>query len=436
MSPRSAILKRVLRDRRVRSLELAYTGFNMAEYGVWVAVLVYAYQRGGVDVTAMVAVAQLLPSAVMAPVLARSVDRWGALAALRAGYWTQSVALVAAGGLVLVDASSAAVYAAAIIAAIAVTMTRPAQAGLVPALASAPGELTAINVLSSWAESLSILVGPALTGVLIGVDGPGAAIAAFAICSLTAALLVADLGSSRRDGRLIGDRAIHPVTDPATGAAAGPERARFGGLLAVLGAQYLVVGMLDVLLVAFAISVLRLGASGAGYLNAALGAGGLGGSLAAVTLIGRRELVRPLLAAAVLWAALLAMLGAWPTVLNAFLLLAAAGMSRSLLDVSGRTILLHGAPPLMRARLFGMLEGLAMLALALGALLVPVLVELGSVRAALMAAAALLAGITLAALARPTGLIGLSATPATHAPAPAVNAPAPVAGGGGGAPAL
>ena len=49
-------------------------------------------------------------------------------------------------------------------------------------------------------------------------------------------------------------------------------------LVAVLGAEYLVIGVLDVLLVVLAISVLGLGSAGAGYLAAAFGAGGMLGS--------------------------------------------------------------------------------------------------------------------------------------------------------------
>ena len=61
--------------------------------------------------------------------------------------------------------------------------------------------------------------------------------------------------------------------------------------------------------------------------------------------------------------------------LGAFLLLTAAGTTRTIVDVSGRTLLLREAPAAVRGRVFGLLEGIATLGLALGALLVPAMVS-------------------------------------------------------------
>jgi hypothetical protein len=168
-------------------------------------------------------------------------------------------------------------------------------------------------------------------------------------------------------------------------------------VVVLVGAQYLVIGVLDVVLVVLAIGSLGMGASGAGYLTAAFGAGGVIGSLIALSLIGRRRLSAPLSAAAISWAAVLVLLGVWPSVAGAFLLLAAAGAARSVLDTSGRTILLRAAPPALRGRIFGLLEGLAMFGLAAGSALVPAMVALGGPGTALAATGVLLGLITLAA---------------------------------------
>jgi hypothetical protein len=78
----------------------------------------------------------------------------------------------------------------------------------------------------------------------------------------------------------------------------------------------------------------------------------------------------------VLWGASFLLLAGTATRLSALLLLAVAGAGRSLLDVAGRTLLQRISPPAVLARVFGILEALAMAALAVGALLTPILVSL------------------------------------------------------------
>jgi MFS family permease len=396
---RTSVIGRLLHKRDVRRVALSFGGFTASEYGVWIAVLVYAYEHGGTTKAGLVAVAQLLPAAFAAPLLAGFVDRHGAARALLRGYWAQSATLAATGGLMLGSAPEPLVYATAVLAAIAITMTRPAQAGMLPALVESADELTGINALSGWVESVSDLLGTAIAGLLIALDGAGAAVGFFAVCVTVSALLVTPVALAYEPA------APPPGVDEAPADACGglialrDDRA-LAALVAVLGAEYLVVGVLDVLLVVLAISVLELGAPGAGYLSAAFGAGGIAGSLAAVWLIGRRRLASPLIGASIGWALLLAVLGAWPTVAGAFLLLAAAGAARTVLDVSGRTMLLRRAPAEVRGRVFGLLEGVAMLGLALGSVLVPVLVTVGGAGLALVATGVMLCAITLAVAAR------------------------------------
>jgi hypothetical protein len=170
-------------------------------------------------------------------------------------------------------------------------------------------------------------------------------------------------------------------------------------LVGLLAAQFVAIGALDVLYVVLAIGVLELGQSGAGYLNAAFGAGGVLGIGVTVLLVGRRRLLGPLVAGVAAWCAALAVLGAWPTKLSAFVLLAAAGAARSLVDVAGRTLLQRTARPEVLARVFGVLEGLTMAALAIGSLLTPALVAIAGAKAALLGLAVLLP-LALAAFGR------------------------------------
>ena len=48
MAGRSVVLWRVARDPLLRRLEMSFVGFAFAEQATWLAILVYAYNRGGV----------------------------------------------------------------------------------------------------------------------------------------------------------------------------------------------------------------------------------------------------------------------------------------------------------------------------------------------------------------------------------------------------
>jgi Transmembrane secretion effector len=393
-------VRELLSSRHLRRVQLAFAGFNAAEYGVWVAVLVYAYERGGAAMAGTVAVAQLVPAGLVAPVASSMADRRGGGVALRVGYLLQAGAISATAILLLLGAAPVLVYGAAIAAAGAVTTTRPAQGALFPELVHGCEQLTALSVLSGWVESLAVLVGPALAGVLIALGGPGLAVGCFALCVAASAVLVRGVP----DGRVC-DAGIDP--EAGAGLAGGVEALRddagLAALVLVLAAAYVVIGVIDVVVVVLAASDLGLGAPAAGFLNAAFGAGGLLGALATLSLIRRRRLAEPLIAAAVSWSLVLVALGVWPTPVGAFALLAAAGGARSVLDVSARTILLRAAPPLVRGRVFGMLEGVAMLGLAAGSLLVGAFVTLGGAHLVLVVTGLLLSAVALARISQLTG---------------------------------
>jgi hypothetical protein len=267
------------------------------------------------------------------------------------------------------------IYALAAAANTTITLTRPLQASLLPLLAETPAELTAANVVGGSIENASILVGPALAGLSLGVTGPALVFAASAAVVLVAAVLVAlaSAPEARQGGvRRRAGRAASPLADTAEGLRVLARRGRPRTVVALLGSAALVWGALDLFIVVLALRVLNLGQSSVGYLNAAFGAGGLVGAALTVALIGRPRLAFPLAARTLLFGLPLAQLPKatmTSAVVAAALLLAVSRAGRSVMDVAGRTLLQRVAPHALLTRVFGVLEGLNMGSLAVGSVI-------------------------------------------------------------------
>jgi MFS family permease len=378
------LLAGVFRNADLRRVELAFVGFNAAEWGVWIALLIYAYERGGATTAGVVAVVQLIPAAIFAPLAASFGERYSPTRVLGVGYVAQSGAMAATATVLLAEGPAVAAYSLAAAAATAMTVTRPAQAVLLPSLVRTPDELTAANVVSGWIESLAVFGAPALAGIMFSAGGAGAVFALMAGSTLVSAVLVAAVRSPAGQER---GAAIAGAFDGLRVVAHEPGPRSLVWLLTV---EAVALGALDVLYVVLAVGILHHGGGTAGYLNAAFGAGGVAGVAVTMALIGRRRLAPALLASLALWAASLALIAAAPSLAAAFGLLAAAGVGRTLVDVAGRTLLQRTARPEVLARVFGLLEGVMMAGFALGAITASAFVALTGNRGAFACFAVLL----------------------------------------------
>ncbi|MGH3179000.1 MAG: MFS transporter, partial [Streptosporangiaceae bacterium] len=356
----------------------AYLLFILTEYAVWIAMLVFAYNRGGTAVAGLVAVAQLAPAAVVAPVAASLADRRSPVVMLAGGYLAQVAGMAGTAAAIAAGAPLAA-YAAAVVAATAVTATRPAQSALIPSLAVTPDQLTAANVVAGWLEAAGAAAAGLLVGVLIALAGVGSVFAVCAGLGLAAALLVAGL----RAPPLAEADADASTAGVAEGLRLAVRQPRLRLMLALLTADAVVVGALDLLVVILALTVLDRPPSWAGYLEFAFGAGAVLAATVSALLVGRR-LGGPILAAALGFSGALAVVAFGPGLAGTVILLAVAGAGHLLLEVATRTLLQRSVPPRLIGRIFGVLEGFTMAGLAVGALLVPALAHLGGSRLAVL----------------------------------------------------
>jgi MFS family permease len=400
----------VLRNADLRRLELAWTASNLASRASAIAVAVYAYQVDGLAAVGIVAFVRLVAAGAASPWLSVLADRRPRRDVLIGSDLARVLLLGAMAMLVAADAASLAVYALAVLAAVAEPVFRSAQVAFTPSLVKTPGELTAANVLASGVESVGLFAGPALGALLLVVAGTETVLAATAALTLVSALLVLRIGARGMPGAEESARRAHTVL--AGWRAIGAEPG-LRVVIALFSVQTFVAGMLNVLVVVLAIEVLDLGTAGVGWLDGTIGIGATLGILLVAGIAGQRGLARFFALGLVLWSLPLALVAAWPEPALAFLLMAVLGVGNTLVDVTGVTLMQRGADDAVLGRVFGAFEALVLVSMALGSLATPLLVSLAGTREATLIAGLLLP-LVLVPLWRPLAAIDAAASPPTE----------------------
>jgi len=308
----------------------------------------------------------------------------------------------------LAGAPALACYAFGAATATLLTVTHPAHAVMSPAIARTTEQLVALNAITGWILSVGLVAAPALAGLILAIASPGAVYAAGALCLVAAAVLVLPLRGLLLPVAQSADRASRP-------SAAGELKEAVGAIarggpatevMLVLGATFVTVGAFDVLAVVLAVGVLDLGGSGAAYLTALYGAGSVLGTAGSFWLVGRARIVPVLLPATFAGGAVFIVLGVATSLAAALIVAVLAGISRGLLEVCATTLLQRVTPTALLARMLAFKEGLTMAAWGLGSVLVPALIALGDVSAALIGTGAI---APIVVLARFRGLLRVDA---------------------------
>jgi MFS family permease len=383
-------MREVFRNRALRRLQLAWGGSIIGSWAYTVALVVYAYDHGGATAVGLAGLVRWLPAAIVSPFAAILGDRYPRVPVMLTADLLRAAALGAMAALVIGHAPLAAVFVLAACVAVIGTAFHPAQSALLPALARTPEELTAANVSSSTLESLGFCVGPALGGVLLTVSSV-----------LWSALMLAPL--LRETEPPLTTERPRLVEEATAGFTAIGHDPRLRLVVGLFSAQTLVNGAFGVLITVSALQLLDLGPGGVGYLNAAVGVGGLIGGLFSLGLVGHKRLATTFGIAVAGTGAPLLLLGGIATSGAAYVAFGLIGVANIICDVSGFTILQRGTPSEVLARVFGVLHSLVYVTVALGAVLAPVLVHQFGVRWTLVVVGLLLpilAALTHASLSR------------------------------------
>jgi MFS family permease len=405
----ASAFKEVVGNPDLRRLELAWAFAIIGHWAYTIAVSVYAYEVGGSSAVGLVFALRLFSAALVAPFAGMLADRYRRELILLGSSLIRIVLMGAAAVCVFLDTSPVVVYALAVAAAIATAPFRSAQAALMPALAKTPSQLTGANAVVSTIESLAIFVGPALAGFLLAVTSAGVVFAVNAAMLAVTAVFVARI----RAPRVKKDPEIEAGTIVAEALAGFRVIGRdppLRILTALLAAQTLILGALEVYIVVMAFELLDQGAAGVGILNSIMGIGALVGGVVALSLAGSRRLSPPFAIGVLLVGAPLVLLGIWPEAVLIPLLLAVVAIGSTVLDVAGFTLVQRVVPDQVMARVFGVIQMLFYVSLALGAAVAPALIGSLDIRGALIATGAVLVVVMLL-LWRPLARIDATAAP-------------------------
>ena len=370
MPARFAML-RAARSPELRRHLLGYFAFGLATYSTWLAVFVFAQERGGTKEVGIVALVLLLPGAVLAPFAAYAGDRYPPQRAMAVGYAVQVVAYGAT-AMAAWAGSAMAVYAAATVFSTAVTFCRPLMVSMLPAITHTPREFVAANALTGLVDQIALLAGPLLAGLVMVLSSPAEVFALAMLATLFATVMVALSPAEALPRPPIDAR---EVVRQACGGFVALRRSPHVAILVFFTACVaLVAGTTDVLFVTF--SDLRLDGGGgqSSILNAASGFGAvLSATVAAKVLRSPRASV-PILWAAVAMAMAFAGLAIARSIGVATALFMLEGMGEGLLGLAAVVALQRRAPMDVMSRVFGIAESVHAGALAAGSVLIAVLV--------------------------------------------------------------
>ncbi len=388
-----------------RPLVRLLTGEFISGIGDWlyiVAIFVVIYSdTGSAALVGAFGAVRLLPYVLLSVPAGFIADRFDRRLVLLVSDLYRGSLMVVMAIVVLANGPTLALVVLAILAACGSAFFYPAMGAYLPALAHDERQLGPAN--SAWAtiQNITFILGPAIAGLILAVGNVSTAFILNAASFIVIAVILWTLPPSiARDAKgateapaaetespsaavdATGGADAHPTGGTGTPAATATVAPATPKLpmrpLAGLGVVMLVGGFLgggiQTITVVLAIDVLHAGEQANGYLNAAIGIGGLLGGIAAGALVLRRTLGMPLIVGAIITGVGCVALGlstALPLALVAIAVLSAGAL---VIDIVMTTVFQRLVPDELRGRGTGVLMAASTLTGAVGAFLTPVLV--------------------------------------------------------------
>lgn len=388
----------------IRDMRLLLIGFTTSRTGDFlysVALVVYiAESTGSTAWVGAVGLVRLLPIAVLGPVAGVLGDRLPARGLLVACDLGQAAAMLGMAGLVAVNGSPYLVLLVAAVSSSLSTPYYPVLTSLTPRLV-AENQLAAANTFIRTVESLALILGPALGGLLLVLGPAEVPIALNAVTFLVSALFTASIRFRGRPGEDADGSppATQPfLTDLVVGLRATVSDRVVAVLVILTSAVTFVYGFELVYLVFVANDQLDLGARGVGYLNASIGLGGALGAFLANRLADsprvRLIMIVTLLGCGVPLGLLSVITAPW----IAYVVLAIEGMASIALDVVVITAMQRIVRGGLLGRVSAIMDSLAVSAILVGNLAAVALRSVTSLTVSLVVAGSILPVLAVALL--------------------------------------
>lgn len=366
-----------------RNLRVLFAGQVVSAFGDWlfvVALAVLAFElTGSATIVAALTFLRLLPYVLLLPFSGILADRGNRKALMIGADLGRGTCML---GLLFMNSKETIWVAFPLVFATTVfsSLFKPAMNSVLPAVVGDDEKLVQANSIWSQMEALSFVLGPALGGVLALLGTPLTAFlingATFLVSAATLLFVRIPPREALQETEGGGDEGWLSET------LAGfrfllreNERVLAALTLCVVGLA-LVGGAFWTLAVVLADEAFGLGSQGAGFLNAAYGAGGFLGGVAAGAISSRFRLVPTFIWSATASAVIFVFLGLAPAGVLPFLLLVVIGAIDIVAEVNATTILQTGTPDALLGRVFGAFESILISSMLVGALVVGPLIDL------------------------------------------------------------
>ena len=390
-----------------------FVGEFISGIGDWlylVALLVIVYNESQDPLLlGIVGAARIIPYVLLSVPAGIIVDRFDRRLVLLVTDVARGLIMVALTIIVANDGPLLAVVGLAIFATCFSCFFRPAIGAYLPSLVRDERELGPANSLFATLGELSFIVGPALAGIIIAAADLTLAFAinavTFAVVAITLATLPPGLPGKPSGGVIpaLPSDDLEPIAADAAAASSAAEGAEptaiavaaaaepkvdelsarsrimairrpLIGMLALDTTAGFLFGGLSVLTVIIAVDQLNAGEAGTGYLNAAVGVGGVLGAIGSGAILARKSLAPAMLGGASILAGGFVILGLSTTLPPALFAMAIIAAGSLVADVVSTTVFQRIVPDELRGRVLGGMQSIMTGTYALGSLLLPVLV--------------------------------------------------------------